>query len=227
MSFVVSEDCLRLGLRAGAVALRNVHIAAAGPALRAEIAGAAEAVRACFPSPAAIRSAPEVAHFHGLLRKVGVNPRREQPSVERLLTFALKRGDLPAVNNLVDAYNLVSVRTRCSLGAHDLDRVAPPLALRLLTGRESFTPLGRADEVAVVPGEFGYVDARERVVCRLDLLQAEFSKVTADTANALLIIEGTAAHPPELLRQALAEVLELVPRHCGGTAEVVALPAGA
>lgn len=224
MTFLVAEDCARLGLRAGALVFRNVHFAPADPALRTAVAREVGAIRARFANPASVRAAPEVVAFHDLLRQVGVNPRREQPSVERLLNFALKRGDLPAINPLVDAYNLVSVRTLCSLGAHDLDRVTLPVTLRLLTGRESFTPLGGTAEVAVVLGEFGYVDARDRVLCRLDLLQAEFSKVTTDTVNALLIVEGTAAHPPEALRRAFAEVQELVTRHCGGTAEVVALP---
>jgi DNA/RNA-binding domain of Phe-tRNA-synthetase-like protein len=226
MTFVVAEDCVRLGLRAGAVVFRNVRVIAADPALRAEIAQEAQAMRARFADPAAVRSTPEVVHFQELLRKVGVNPRREQPSVERLLTFALKRGDLPAVNSLVDAYNLVSVRSLCSLGAHDLDRIALPVTLRLLTARESFTPLGRDAPVPVVPGEYGYVDARDRVLCRLDILQADFSKVTTQTTNVLLIVEGTAEHPPEVLRQAFAEATERVTRHCGGTAEVVAFPAG-
>jgi DNA/RNA-binding domain of Phe-tRNA-synthetase-like protein len=224
MDFIVAPECVQLGLRAGAVVCRGVRVTAAGPALRSEIAAEVQAVRAQFADVPAVRSAPAVVGFQDLLRKVGVNPRREAPSVERLLTLALKRGDLPAINSLVDAYNLVSVRSCCSLGAHDLDRITPPIALRLLTGRETFTPLGSDTVAAVTPGEYGYVDAANRVLCRLDLLQAEFSKVTERTTNALLIIEGTIAHPPDLLRQACADVIELVTRHCGGTAEVVAFP---
>jgi DNA/RNA-binding domain of Phe-tRNA-synthetase-like protein len=224
VSFIVADDCVQLGLRAGAVVFRGVYVAAASPALRSEIAREVQAVRARFADPRAVRASPEVVSFQEILRKVGVNPRKEQPSVERLLTVALKRGDLPAVNSLVDAYNLVSVRSGCSLGAHDLDTLALPVTLRLLTGRESFTPLGRDMAEAVTPGEYGYVDAQERVLCRLDLLQAEFSKVTASTTNALLILEGTAAHPPETLRQAFADAIELVAHHCGGTAAVLAFP---
>jgi hypothetical protein len=41
----------------------------------------------------------------------------------------------------------------------------------------------------------------------------------------LLIVEGTATHSPETLRQAVADVIERVTRHCGGTAEVAAWPA--
>jgi DNA/RNA-binding domain of Phe-tRNA-synthetase-like protein len=224
MIFTVSPECLRLGLRAGAIAFRNLHIVASLPALRAAIPQEVQAIHTRFADVSAVRSAPEVVHFQELLRKVGVNPRREQPSVERLLTFALKRGDLPAVNSLVDAYNLVSVRSLCSLGAHDLDHIALPVALRLLTGQESFTPLGRDAPAPVVAGEYGYVDAEDRVLCRLDILQAEFSKVTTSTTNVLLIVEGTAGHRPEALPQVVADVIDLVTRHCGGTAEVVAFP---
>jgi DNA/RNA-binding domain of Phe-tRNA-synthetase-like protein len=224
MSFRVAEDCIRLGLRAGAVALRNVRVAPSGPDLLAEIAGAVETVRVVLPDSVAVRSVPEVVAFHEILRKVGVNPRRDQPSVERLLNFALKRGTLPAINSLVDAYNLVSIRSFCSLGAHDLDRIALPVSLRLLNGTETFTPLGSTTEVVVKPGEYGYVDAHGRVLCRLDVVQAEFSKVTSDTVNALLIVEGTAGHRPEMLHKAVAEAMELILRHCGGTAEVLARP---
>src|SRR5262249_11950821 len=137
-----------------------------------------------------------------------------------LLGYVLKRGDLPRINSLVDAYNLVSVRTLCSLGAHDLDRFAPPATLRLLTGSESFTPLGGDKPVSVTPGEFGYVDAMNHVLCRLDVLQAEFSKVTMQTVNALLIVEATARHAPGLMQRARDDAIELITRHCGGTVEV-------
>jgi DNA/RNA-binding domain of Phe-tRNA-synthetase-like protein len=223
-SFLVARDCVQLGLRAGAVVLRNIHVTSASLGLRSEIAKDVQAVRARFASLQALRADPNVRSFQELLRKVGVNPRKEQPSLERLLGHAFKRADLPAINCLVDAYNLASVRFGCSLGAHDLDRIALPVELRLLTGSESFTPLGRDQAETVAAGEYGYVDAQHRVLCRLDILQAEFSKVTADTVNALLIIEGTASHSPEALRTAFAQTIDLVIGHCGGSAEIVAFP---
>src|SRR5262249_39491632 len=174
LMFHVHEDCLRLGLRAGAVAFRDVRIRARDAALQEEIAREARAIQARYDGAQAIRELPEVIAFRDLLRKVGVNPRREQPSVERLLSYALKRGDLPAINSLVDAYNLVSLRSLCSLGAHNLEKIDMPMSLRLLTGNETFTPLGSDKPVSVIAGEYGYVDASGRVLCRLDVLQAEF-----------------------------------------------------
>ncbi len=224
MIFEVAEACRQLGLRAGAVVFRGVNIGPASPELRAEIAKEVAAIRMRFASIEEIHSLPEVVAFQEILRKVGVNPRREQPSVERLLGAAIKKGDLPAINSLVDAYNLVSVRSLCSLGAHDLDQIAVPVTLRFFTGREPFTPLGRDGLVSVSPEEFGYVDAQDRVLCRLDLLQAEFSKVTERTTSALLIIEGTAAHRPEVLERIFSDAIDLITRYCDGTAEVVAVP---
>ncbi len=224
MFFTVADECVQLGLRAGAIILRDLQVTESAPGLRTEIAAEAATVRARFANAAAVRADAQVASYHEILRRVGANPRREQNSVERLLTFALKRGDLPAINSLVDAYNLVSVRFACSLGAHDLERIAAPAALRLLTGSESFTPLGRDAPEPVVAGEFGYVDAADRVLCRLDVLQAEFSKVTLQTRTALLIVEGTRAHSTETLRRTFAEVIAAVTRHCCGSAEIVAFP---
>ena len=181
-------------------------------------------VRERFPDPASIRSSPVVQPFQELLRRVGANPRREQNSVERLLTFAAKKGTLPAINSLVDCYNLVSIRSGLSLGAHDLDRIALPVSLRLLTGTESFVPLGSTEAVSVRPGEFGYADGENRLLCRLDVLQADFSKVTEASRNVVLIVEGTAAHAAELLRQTVEEAMAAVRQQCGGSANVIAWP---
>jgi DNA/RNA-binding domain of Phe-tRNA-synthetase-like protein len=224
MKFGVTDECRRLGLRAGAVLFRDVRIGTRDQALHEEIKCEAQAIRERYPDAQSIRGLPEVFAFGELLRQVGVNPGREQPSIERLLNTALKRGDLPAINNLVDAYNLVSIRSRCSLGAHDLDTIDMPVSLRLLSRREAFTPLGIDKPLSINPGEFGYVDAQGRVLCRLDLLQAEFSKVTAATRNVLLIVEGTAGHAAGHLRRTAEEVIEIVGRYCGGSAEVAAWP---
>src|SRR5262249_21204610 len=99
-----------------------------------------------------------------------------------------------------------------------------PVSLRLLDGTESFIPLGSEELTRVTLGEFGYVDAANRVLCRLDVLQAEFSKVTEATANVLLIVEGTAAHSSEVIREAFDDVVHLVTHYCGGTAEIVSFP---
>jgi DNA/RNA-binding domain of Phe-tRNA-synthetase-like protein len=224
MSFVITKDCIQLGLRAGAIIFWGVRVAPAPLELRAEANREIRAIQQLFPSVAEAGSCMEVTALRALHHQVGVKPRREQSSVERLLTLALKRGELPAINSLVDAYNLVSLRSRCSLGAHDLDTIALPVSLSMLTGGESFTPLGETEPAAVVPGEYGYVDGTGRLLCRLDVRQADFSKVTEATRNVLLILEGTTAQTPDALCWAYDEVIQQVRRWCGGLAQIVASP---
>jgi DNA/RNA-binding domain of Phe-tRNA-synthetase-like protein len=223
--FQVAEECFAIGLRAGAIVFRDVRVERASAALRAEILRESAGIRLRFQDLTAIRSSAEVKLFHDILRKAGANPRRDLNSVESLLTIAFKKGDLPAINNLVDAYNLVSLRTGLSLGAHDLDRITLPVTLRLLTGAELFIPLGSTEPVGVNAGEFGYVDGQQRLLCRLDVVQADFSKVTETTRDVLLIVEGTVRHTLELQRGTIEEVIGAILRHCGGTA-LVSRPIG-
>jgi DNA/RNA-binding domain of Phe-tRNA-synthetase-like protein len=224
MTFVVTRDCIELGLRAGAIAFRGVRVGPSPTELRAESLRAVQAIQQVFTGLAEVRACVEVTALQALHRRVGVKSRREQSSVERLLSLARKRGELPAINSLVDAYNLISLRSRCSLGAHDLDAVTLPVRLTLLTGQEPFIPLGETEPAAVVPGEYGYVDGAGRLLCRLDVRQADFSKVTETTRNVLLIVEGTTAQTPDAVCRAYDEVIQEVRRWCGGLAQVVASP---
>ena len=223
-TFLVSQECLDLGLRAGAFVLEGLVIGPASQELRSEIVKEVERVRGQFESAAEIRAIPELVKLHEILRSVGVRPRSHPPSTQKLLESAWKRGKIPEVNNLVDTYNLVSLLTRCSLGAHDLDRLALSVGLRLFRGNESFRPLGSQEDQSVRAGQFGYVDAENRVICRLDSLQADFCKVTSETTRALLIVESTTVHDTERLEMDFTATRKALDRYCGVNAEVVAFP---
>lgn len=162
-----------------------------------------------------------MVELHSIFRRVGVNPRKLQPACERLVQLVLKRGAIPTINNLVDAYNLVSLKWNCSLGAHDLDRLALPVRLRFLNGDESFVPLGSRDPELFGRGEFGYVDARNRLICRLDVRQAEFSKITPGTTNVLLIVGATRALSAADVERILEETVDEITGACGGSGRIL------
>jgi DNA/RNA-binding domain of Phe-tRNA-synthetase-like protein len=220
----VSEGCREIGLRSGAIVFRDLQIGDSPAELQMEIATLVAEIGAMFSSPAEIRSLSEVASFREILKRVGVNPRKFSPTVEILTRMAMKRQALPVINSLVDAYNLVSIRTRCSMGAHDLDTIELPVELRILENPCRFTPLGASVDREITAGEFGYVDARRRIVCRLDLQQADFSKVTSATKNVLLIIEGTKDHTPAQLAESFQMSIAMIERFCGGHVEEVVEP---
>ena len=220
----VSEECRAIGLRSGAIVFRGVKVGVSPVELQEEIASSVAEIGATFSSTAEIRSLPEVVKFREILKCVGINPRKHSPTIEILMQMAMKRGTLPAINNLVDAYNLVSLRTHCSMGAHDLDQIEVPVELRILEAPCRFTPLGTSAKVEIPAGEFGYVDARQRVLCRLDVQQADFSKVTSATSSVLLIIEGTTFHTPAHLEESFEETIAIISRYCGGRVEKLVKP---
>jgi len=219
-SFNVTSECLELGLRARAIVLKGLTIATASQELRADIDAESRRLRERFDSIAEIRAMSELSAIREIIRSVGVKPKSHPPSTQKLLEYAWKQGTLPAINSLVDSYNLMSLRTRCSLGAHDLSRIRTPVELRLFRGAESFRPLGSDMNQQIHAGEFGYVDAEERVICRLDSLQADFSKVTTDTSDVFLIVESTAELTSVALDGVVANTRRIIERYCGTAADV-------
>ncbi len=222
--FQVSDACKRLGLRAGAIVFKGVRIGPSTPGLKYLIDREIQEIKHLFTSPSALRAAPEIVRLHSLFRAVGVNPRRVQPACERLIQMALKRGHLTQINNLVDTYNLLSARSLCSLGAHDLDKLGLPIQLRLLQGSEEFIPMGSVQRETCAAGEFAYVDSDRRVICRLDVRQAEFSKITPKSDSVLLIIGATTALSFARLQVLFSETGDLITKYCGGTAEIAHFP---
>lgn len=159
---------------------------------------------------------PILAGFRDLHTKVGRSNRDYIASPEMLRRLFLERGRFPHVNTLVDIYNLVSLKTGLALGAHDIDRVTGNITLRLTHGDEAFIPLGKTDPVSVFPGEYSYVDDGNNVICRLEVLQVEPTKVIPTTNDVFVIIEGNEKTDADYVSRAAKEVCELIVKYCGG-----------
>lgn len=223
-AFCVTTGCRELGLRAAAMLLSEVCIAPAPADLRLQIEQQAGDIQRQFETAAHIRRLDALVAVTDILKHVHVKPRRFPPSSQKLMEYAWKRGTLPAINNLVDIYNLISIRSALSLGAHDLDQIDCPVQLRLFEGTEHFQPLGQTQPQPVVPGEFGYVDGQDRVLCRLDSLQADFSKVTNRTHRVMLIIETTSHRDDSSLTEAIDQLEHLLGHYCQARIDALIWP---
>ena len=160
---------------------------------------------------------PVLEGFRDLHTKVGRSNRDYVASPEGLRWSFLERGRFPHINTLVDVYNLISLKTGLALGAHDIDKVQGNITLRLTKGDEIFIPLGKTDPTAIFPGEYGYVDDGNNIICRLEVLQVEPTKVTANSKDIFMIIEGNANTEKEYVKQSAEEVCMLITKYCGGT----------
>jgi len=165
-----------------------------------------------------VRDDPVIAGFRELRRRIGRSARKYPCSIEGLISSLVRTGGIPSINLAVDMYNLVSLETRLTLGAHDLDRVAGDITLRMARGGESFVPLGGGKLETVAAGDYHYVDEGGEVLCRLDYRQGDKTKVTLDTRRCLFIIQGNPNTPMASVEAARDQL--------GGLIDTVTCPAG-
>jgi len=219
-TFTVSPDVRALGVQNICCLLRVFQNRESDPAFDAIRQDAIREIKQAWTMER-INTDPILRGFRKLHEAVGRSNKKNIASTEKLLTLLLETGKLPHVNLLVDIYNLVSVETGLSLGSHDIDKVAGGIHLRLTDGTESFVPMGETAPKPVGAGEYAYTDEANRILCRLEVRQADATKITLETRNCILILQGNAATEPACLRRAADRLIGLATRFCGGEVEMI------
>ena len=141
-------------------------------------------------------------------------------SVYNLIDLVKRGGKLPTINTLVDSYNLISLKYSLVVGAHDREKIKGSLGFKILNGTEYYIPLSKKEREQINAGEFGVID-EEKVLCRLDIKQGEQTKVTEDTKNIILYVEGNENASDELLDMAIKEMCDLILKFCGGNYRLI------
>ena len=159
--------------------------------------------------------------YRVLRTKLGLSKNKYICSSEALLKYLLKKNTLPHVNLLVDIYNLLSVKTHVSIGAHELGMVNQHLNFRITSGDEIFIPMGSNEPVQVEKGEYAYIDGSNEILCRLDHRQCHKTRITEATRSCLLIVQGNPYTTKEQISNVAEELITLVCKYCGGEAEIV------
>ncbi len=161
-----------------------------------------------------VQNDPVLEGYRELRRRIGRSVRKYPCSTESLIGFLRRKGTLPSINLVVDIYNCVSLETRLTLGAHDLDRVSGNIHLRLAGGDEHFVPLGSDREEAVGAGEYCYIDDGNEVLCRLDYRQCDRTKLGTATRRCFFIIQGNPHTTPEDVENGKARLAQLLDKYC-------------
>ena len=161
---------------------------------------------------------PRILCWREAYRAFGAKPKEHRSSVENLYRHVLRGGEVRGVNPLVDIYNFVSLAHMLPVGGEDLDALSGDLVLAVAGSTEPpVRLLGDAEERAPHPGEVIYRDDVSAVCRRLNWREAERTRLTERTTNAVLVLEALPPIPLEDLRAALAGLSRLTAQHCGGT----------
>lgn len=159
--------------------------------------------------------------FRTLHTKVGRSNRDYPASPEVLLKNHLEKDRFPRINAIVDLYNLISLQTQLALGAHNIEKIDGNVTLRLTGGKEHFLPLGKTQKEKIFPGEYAYCDDGNNIICRLETIQVEPTKITEEATDIFFIIQGNENTTIEYIRRASENLVQIITNFCGGSGSLL------
>jgi len=159
-------------------------------------------------------------------KSFGNNPKRYAPSVLAIVKRVLKGGHLPSINPLVDLYNYISLKYVAPVGGEDLDQCDGDIILDFARGDEEFFEIGSTENKSPIKGEIVYKD-NKGVLCRkFNWREADRTKLTEDTKNAIIVIEALNTISDEELNSALDDLRNLISEYCEGEIQTHILKEG-
>lgn len=227
MQLTVTESFWELfpEARIGVVLAAGIDSAAA-PAAAGALLAEAVAASAAALAGADMASHPAVAPWRAAYARFGAKPSKFRSSIESLLRAA-QAGRARSISPLVDLYNAVSLRHHLPCGGEDLAALAGDVLLTRARGGESFRTIGAAADEPPAAGEVIYADDLGAICRCWNWREADRTKLTPQTSDALLVIEALPEHSPAQLDRALAELAALVAAHLGGRTRQAVLTRGA
>lgn len=170
---------------------------------------------------------PNIAVWREAYRRFGAKPKDYPSSIENLVRRALKGHAIPHINRLVDIYNAVSLESLLPAGAEDLDAIEGDVELTVAgEGESAVKLLGEAEARPPHPGEVIYRDRAGAICRRWNWKEAERTKLTEGTRNALVVVEALPPIEPGAVVPAIHEIARRIQRHCGGAVVTAILDRG-
>lgn len=146
--------------------------------------------------------------------KVGIDPTKIRPAAEALVRRILAGKPIPTINNVVDSYNLASIKTEVALAAFNRDELKGGLLMRTGERGERFLGIGMSEPMELSGKEIVISD-EEKLVAVYPYRDADRSKVSVATKNLLILACGVPGVHEKILSDAAKVALNLVTKFCG------------
>ncbi|MDI9643679.1 MAG: phenylalanine--tRNA ligase beta subunit-related protein [Candidatus Verstraetearchaeota archaeon] len=202
------------GLRVVELQIEGLRVVDAAPSLEEEKLKVASEVRSKYTLES-LKEQPLVRKYRDFFWEVGVDPTKTRPASEALIRRILSGRSIPTVNTLVDAYNIASVRSGVPIAAFDADRIGGSIKMRFARAGESFLGIGMEKEMRLRGVEVVLDDGCE-IIAVYPYRDAERTKVTLSTKNAVLLICGVPGVEDGVLEGAKEVCQGIVLAYCGG-----------
>lgn len=164
-----------------------------------------------------------IKEFYEIHKNVGIIDKKEIPSSLNLINMLLKRKDLVHINKVVDIYNIISMESRLSIGAHDAFKIDGNVHMKICDGSEEFIPIGRSNAsiVSIKPYEYALVDDSNEIICHLDVRQSQKTKVDNNTKSVIYFLIGNKETSVKYLKEVADKIVNLTLEFCGGSAKII------
>ncbi|MGB8131763.1 MAG: phenylalanine--tRNA ligase beta subunit-related protein [Candidatus Angelobacter sp.] len=160
--------------------------------------------------PEQINAMPQIAAMRSAYKALGKDPSRYRGSAEALLRRVLSGKGLYQINSVVDINNLISLESLNPAGTYDLEKITPPIELRIGAAGESYKGIGKdliniesLPVFADAEGPFGSPTS-----------DSERAMVSLETRTVLMVLFSFTG--PEGLEHWMQRADELLGRYCGG-----------
>jgi DNA/RNA-binding domain of Phe-tRNA-synthetase-like protein len=191
--------------------------------LRERLRGSEKALVQAF-NALPVTEHPRISAWREAYRKFGAKPKKYPSSIESLARRTLKGETVRSINKLVDIYNCVSLSHLLPAGGEDLDAVRGDIQLTFAGEHEPpVRLLGEPEPRPPSPGEVIYTDEVGAICRRWNWKEADRTKLTEDTVNAVLVIEALPPTSRLELEAAANELRQEIERHCSGWVQMTIL----
>ena len=148
----------------------------------------------------------------------GAKPKENKSSVENIYRLVLRGINIRHINKIVDIYNLISLKHMMPVGGEDIDKMKGNINLTFAELNEApVLLLGDKDPRPPHAGEVIYKDDVSTICRRWNWREADRTKLTEETKNCILVVEGLSPVTKQEIEAATKELKDLIREFCGGT----------
>ncbi len=159
---------------------------------------------------------PEVRSYRKLYKEMGIDWHSRRPSPEALLRRVAQKKNLYRINDCVDAYNLIVMKNRVSVGAFDLDKIKFPTILKFPKEGDEILLHGDKEPTKYKSTELAYFDQAGGYNIDFNYRDSQRSLITDETMNLLINVDGVYDISRDMVEKTLQESIDEIIKYCGG-----------
>ncbi|MFH0791721.1 MAG: phenylalanine--tRNA ligase beta subunit-related protein [bacterium] len=216
MKFIIQKEIFENfdGLTVGFIIAKNIDNRGQSPEINGLLRSVEKKVTEEFSGFASPSEHPNIIPWRQAYKKFGSDPHDFRCSSEALVRQVLKGNEIRHINKLVDIYNYISLKYVVTVGGEDIEKTKGDIVLGFALGDEPFTRLGGEENEPPSAGEVIYKDELGVLCRRWNWWEADRTKLTEETKNAIIVIEGLPPMGNETISPALSEMAELFKKLC-------------